>query len=77
MLLLPSTPFDEAAEVLERLRSCCADPANWSDTPDLQVTFSAGLVAHRPGEPTERVIACADAALYQAKETGRNRLLLG
>ncbi len=77
MLLLPSTPVEEAAEVLERLRGRCADCANWLDAPHLQVTFSAGLAAHRPGEPTERLIARADAALYQAKAAGRNRVMLG
>ena len=44
---------------------------------DVLLTFSAGLVARRPGEPTERVIARADAALYQAKAAERNRLMLG
>jgi diguanylate cyclase (GGDEF)-like protein len=77
MLLLPSTRVEEAAEVLERLRGRCADPANWLETPHLQVTFSAGLSAHQPGEPTERAIARADAALYQAKTAGRNRVMLG
>ncbi len=77
MLLLPSTPVEEASEVLERLRGRCADRANWLDAPHLQVTFSAGLAAHRPGEPTERLIARADAALYQAKAAGRNRVMLG
>jgi PleD family two-component response regulator len=40
----------------------------------LQVSFSAGLSAHVAGEPTQLVIARADAALYQAKRSGRNRL---
>jgi diguanylate cyclase (GGDEF)-like protein len=74
ILLLPATPLDEAARVLERLRLRCADPSSWTDRPELQVSFSAGLSAHVAGEPTQLVIARADAALYQAKRSGRNRL---
>ena len=73
-LLLPATPLDEAARVLERLRLRCADRYSWTDRAELQVSFSAGLSAHVAGEPTQLVIARADAALYQAKRSGRNRL---
>ena len=74
ILLLPATQIDEAARVLERLRLRCVDRGNWTDRPELQVHFSAGLSAHVAGEPTQLVIARADAALYQAKRSGRNRL---
>ncbi len=77
MLLLPATPVDEAANVIERLRARCADPANWVQRPELQVTFSAGLSAHVDGESMQQVIARADAALYRAKSEGRNRLVIG
>ena len=74
ILLLPATPLDEAARVLERLRERCNDRQSWGDRPELQVSFSAGLSAHVAGEPTQLAIARADAALYQAKRSGRNRL---
>ncbi|MBP6851223.1 MAG: diguanylate cyclase [Rhodoferax sp.] len=74
ILVLPATPPDEAARVLERLRLRCADRASWTDRPELLVSFSAGLSAHVAGEPTQLVIARADTALYQAKRSGRNRL---
>jgi diguanylate cyclase (GGDEF)-like protein len=74
ILLLPATQRDEATRVLERLRLRCVDRGNWTDRPELQVHFSAGLSAHVAGEPTQLVIARADAALYQAKRSGRNRL---
>jgi len=76
MLLLPVTPLSEAAGVIERLRARCADPANWAQRPELQITFSAGLSAHRSGESTQQAITRADAALYQAKKLGRNRLVI-
>ena len=77
MLLLPATPVDEAASVIERLRVRCEDPANWVGRPELRVTFSAGLSAHKDGESMQQVIARADAALYRAKSEGRNRLVIG
>jgi diguanylate cyclase (GGDEF)-like protein len=38
-----------------------------------RTTFSAGAAIHRGGAPTD-TLAAADRALYDAKETGRNRL---
>lgn len=39
------------------------------------VTFSAGVVVTRPGEPLEQAVHRADAALYEAKRSGRDRVL--
>ena len=74
LVLLPNTPLDEATVVMERLRERCADPAFWGEQPHLQVTLSAGLTLHKVGDSTQVSIARADAALYQAKEAGRNRV---
>ena len=37
-------------------------------------TFSAGVAPYHPGENAESYMARADAALYQAKRQGRDRI---
>ncbi|PPC78293.1 GGDEF domain-containing protein [Pokkaliibacter plantistimulans] len=41
----------------------------------LSVTVSLGVSFFRPGEPLDAVLNRADNALYEAKQTGRNRML--
>ena len=74
ILLLPDALAEDATRVIERLRERCNNPVHWTDRPELRLTFSAGLSAHLPGEPSQSVIARADKALYRAKTNGRDRL---
>lgn len=39
-----------------------------------QITISAGVAQHRPGESSASLIERADAALYEAKRSGRNKV---
>lgn len=65
LVVLPDCGAGEASEIVERLRAA---------TPDDQ-TCSAGLATWRPGESVDDLVARADAALYEAKEAGRDRLV--
>lgn len=76
LLLLPDTPLAKAAPVLERLRrrasSCeCSDGRT-----GVVVSVSVGATAVEPAEDLRAAIERADAALYRAKEAGRNRVEL-
>src|SRR3989338_4885820 len=42
---------------------------------DLAVTASIGVATATSGMNCQGIVACADKALYRAKETGRNRLV--
>jgi len=74
LLVLPDTPVDRAAEMLDRLREIIAD-LDWSAfSADMRVTISAGVATLRPDEISDTLLARADSALYAAKAQGRNRI---
>ncbi len=74
LLVLPDTPVDRAAEILDRLREIIAD-LDWSAfSADMRVTISAGVATLRPDEISDTLLARADSALYAAKAQGRNRI---
>lgn len=76
LLLMPGSRTGAAAAAVERLRRRvnAADFATLAE--GLAVTFSAGLAECAPGEPNESVIERADRALYQAKQGGRDRIVV-
>jgi diguanylate cyclase len=74
LLVLPDTPADGAAHILDRLRAIIAD-LDWSAfSPGMQVTISAGVATLNPNETPDTFLARADNALYAAKARGRNRI---
>lgn len=74
LLILPETADGAAQRTLDRLRTIVAD-LDWSAiSPGLVVTMSAGLAMLRPNDTPETILARADAALYRAKDCGRNRV---
>ena len=76
LLLLPETALKESAGVLARIkRELAARPLIEKDLP-LKITFSGGIAERGEREPLDTVIARADAALYQAKRAGKNRITL-
>jgi len=74
LLVLPDTPVDRAAEILDRLREIIADLAWSAFSADMRVTISAGVATLRPDEISDTLLARADSALYAAKAQGRNRI---
>jgi diguanylate cyclase (GGDEF)-like protein/PAS domain S-box-containing protein len=64
-VLLPGCLLNEAVEVMERMRTAL---------PDAQ-TCSIGLAVWDGAEAPESIVSRADAALYAAKRSGRNRIV--
>lgn len=71
VLLLPDVSLERAATECEYLREAVA-----ALPLPLPLTVSIGLATHAPGETAEALFARADAALYEAKRGGRNRVAL-
>ncbi|ROR32048.1 diguanylate cyclase [Inmirania thermothiophila] len=72
LVILPSTPLDGAAHLAERLR----EEVERTPVDGLRVTISVGVAAlpeHR-GQGPDDLVEAADAALYRAKQAGRNRV---
>ena len=70
--LLPFTALAPAMLVADRLRAAIAAEPLPTSTGPLAVTCSCGVAERRRGEPITELVARADAALYKAKEAGRN-----
>lgn len=72
VLLCQNTPVAEAARVAERLRQAM-DTATWPH--GLKISCSFGVAEWRRGQELDAAIARADAAMYQAKRAGRDRVV--
>ncbi len=75
-VLLPYTHIDEAQIVGERLRKAVESTPVPIDKKNINVTISMGLAEFNPEETGEELFERADKALYEAKESGRNRVCI-
>lgn len=76
LIILPNTPLDEAAKIITRLQRSLTKKYFLDNNERVLITFSAGVAERTPGEEQEASIARADAAMYQAKQSGKNRVCL-
>jgi diguanylate cyclase (GGDEF)-like protein len=77
-VVLGDTELRHAGQLAERLREAVAALALVGPTDDpLRITVSVGVATLREAVPTKAaLIAAADAALYQAKTSGKDRVCL-
>jgi diguanylate cyclase (GGDEF)-like protein len=73
---LPECSLEQAAIVAERIRSRIAEAPVTFGKDVFFITASIGLSEYRSGDTQETLLHRADQALYQAKQTGRNRVCL-
>lgn len=74
LVILPGADAELAAKVAERLRHAVHE---LSGDPELgldRLTVSLGVAMHQAGADESFFLQAADAALYQSKADGRNRL---
>jgi diguanylate cyclase (GGDEF)-like protein len=78
LLVLPGCTTEEAMIIANRiLESISKEPVMFNNIP-IMVTISLGVAVNRTGEKTKttELVQLADAALYKAKQNGRNRVEL-
>ncbi|MGN6627424.1 MAG: sensor domain-containing diguanylate cyclase, partial [Tepidisphaeraceae bacterium] len=77
VLVLPDTTRDIAAIIADRIRCALEARTITCEGINIPVTASFGVSAYEPGGPLrtlQHVIKAADLALYESKNTGRNRV---
>jgi diguanylate cyclase len=76
VILLPGTSLQDSMVVVSRLQRELTKRFFLHDNQRLLLTFSAGVAEHRSGETREQTIGRADAAMYQAKRSGKNQVMV-
>jgi diguanylate cyclase len=76
VILLPETPVDEAVIALTRLQRELTKKFFLNGNEKVLITFSAGVTQLTPEDDQGSVIKRADEAMYTAKQTGKNRVVI-
>ena len=76
MVVMPGLSYTGAAMPIERLRECVAEAAFKVREYNINLTVSIGMAwCESAADTTHDMISRADAALYAAKDSGRNRVV--
>ncbi|MCZ7887388.1 diguanylate cyclase [Agrobacterium sp. ST15.16.055] len=76
LLVLSGARMHSAETLMRQLQLSLADAAPLPDRPEFRYSCSAGIAYASPGESASDVLRHADTALYEAKNTGRNRYVV-
>lgn len=77
LLLLPDTSVAQGVQCMERLRAALAAAPFGGIAAGLEVTISVGVTDLHPNDRLEAAIDRADQAMYRAKQSGRNQVMIG
>ncbi len=76
LVALPNTSLVEARTLIDTIRTSFAALRHYGPAGEFTVTFSAGIAGYPHHRSQLGVMQAADAALYQAKHAGRNRIVV-
>ncbi len=76
VILLPGTGLQDSVMVISRLQRELTKRFFLHDNQRLLITFSAGVAERRTGESRDDAIGRADSAMYVAKRSGKNRVVV-
>jgi diguanylate cyclase len=74
-IILPGTKESDAIEVMKGVQRDLTKNFFLNNNERVLITFSAGVAERCSNETANEVMSRADVALYQAKQTGRNRVV--
>ncbi|WP_245888069.1 diguanylate cyclase domain-containing protein [Geodermatophilus tzadiensis] len=75
VVLLPDTTAEQAEHALERIRRAVAAHDWAADGVTVPVTISVGIASATRGDDRRTLFAAADGVLYDAKRSGRDRVV--
>jgi diguanylate cyclase len=75
MIVLPDTPLEAASQTVTRLQRELTKRIFMHNNEKVLITFSAGVALRKSGEDQQSLIRRADEAAYQAKRSGKNRVV--
>ncbi len=76
LILMPETTVEAAASTMTRLQRELTKHFFLHDNEKVLITFSAGVALRRPNEEQTELVKRADKAMYTAKQTGKNRVVV-
>lgn len=76
LILLPETTVEAASQTMTRLQRELTKHFFLHDNEKVLITFSAGVALRKPNEDQASLVNRADQAMYEAKKTGKNRVVV-
>ncbi|MBR7798930.1 GGDEF domain-containing protein [Undibacterium fentianense] len=76
LIVMPETSLEEAARAMTRVQRELTTHFFTANDQRLFITFSAGVALRAAHESQESVLKRADKAMYEAKKTGKNRVVV-
>lgn len=76
-IILPDTPLEQAYALMQELNHGFSKVHHIAGKQEFSVTFSAGVAGYPNFMEASELSDAADMALYQAKNSGRNRVMTG
>ena len=73
-IVLPGVDVHQAVEAVQRIREALDDETGRGDTPTFTASF--GIACSEDADGFDDLVSRADAALFAAKDAGRNRICL-
>ncbi len=76
VIIMPDTSPEEAAQAMTRVQRELTTHFFTANEQRLFITFSCGVALRKPHETQDALIRRADQAMYEAKRTGKNKVVL-